>query len=66
MQERLDHVLAAALLLAEVAHAHGDRGGSLPFDDRIQRYHPLAPVSLGRPAGAFSEAPARLVEPNDP
>ena len=64
--ERLDHALGAALLLADVAAAHGDRVGFLLFDDRIGRYLPPTRVSLPRLADAFGDAQARLVEPNYP
>jgi uncharacterized protein (DUF58 family) len=35
---KLDHAVNAALLLAWVAHRHGDRVGMITFSDRVHRY----------------------------
>jgi len=36
--DKLDHAVNAALMLAWVAQAHGDRVGLLTFDDRVNTY----------------------------
>lgn len=65
-QDRLDHALTAALLLAHVAAAQGDRVGVLLFADRVQQFLPPRRVTPSRIADALSEARARMVEPNYP
>lgn len=65
-RERLDHALAAALLLTEVATSQGDRVGALVFADRVQRYVPPARRQRSRLADAFAEAETRVVEPDYP
>ncbi len=65
-QDRLDHALTAALLLAHVAAAQGDRVGALLFADRVQQFLPPRRVAPSRIADALSGARARMVEPNYP
>ncbi len=63
---RIDHALSAALLLADVASAHGDRVGLLVFADRVEQYLPPSQVTLSRLADALGSVQARMVEPNYP
>lgn len=65
-RERLDHALAAALLLAERARSYGDRVGLLVFDEEVRRVMPAAPVKLAALADALAGVESRLVEPNYP
>jgi uncharacterized protein (DUF58 family) len=65
-RERIDHALAAALLLADVAAAHGDRVGLLVFADRVERFLPPARVSIAQLADTLAGVQPRLVEPNYP
>jgi uncharacterized protein (DUF58 family) len=65
-RERIDHALAAALLLADVASAHGDRVGLLVFSDRIEKYIPPARLPLSRIADELGSVEPRLVESNYP
>ncbi|MBA2572083.1 MAG: DUF58 domain-containing protein [Gemmatimonadetes bacterium] len=65
-RERLDHALAAALLLADVAGKHGDRVGAFVFADRVQRFLPPARTPLARLADALGGTEARPVEPDYP
>ena len=65
-RERLDHALAAALLLADTAAAQGDRVGIFVFADRIEHFLPPARASLPRLADVLGRVEARLREPNYP
>lgn len=65
-RERIDHALAAALLLADVAGANGDHVGLFVFADRVEQYLPPSRVSLPRLADALGAVQAKLVEPNYP
>lgn len=65
-RERLDHALAAALLLADVAKLGGDRVGVFVFAERIQQFLPPARLPLDRIATALAHVEARLVEPDYP
>ncbi|HEX7091758.1 MAG TPA: DUF58 domain-containing protein [Longimicrobiales bacterium] len=65
-RERIDHALSAALLLADVAAAHGDRVGILAFADRIDAFLPPTRLPLSRIADALADVHPRLVEPNYP
>ena len=63
---RLEHVLASALVLADVAAAGDDRVGVIAFDDRIRAW---VPPARGRAAvrslrDALIPLEARLVEPD--
>lgn len=63
---RIDHALAAALLLADVAAMHGDRVGVLVFADRVLDYLPPSRAPLARIAAALNDVQPRLVEPDYP
>ncbi len=63
---RLDHALSAALLLADVAAAHGDRVGMFAFADTVQRFLPPSRVSLAGLANALAGVAARPVESSYP
>ncbi|HEX6937951.1 MAG TPA: DUF58 domain-containing protein [Longimicrobiales bacterium] len=65
-RERLDHALAAALLLADVAAAYGDRVGFLVFGGRVEQYRAPSRLPISRLAEAFGRVRARLVESNYP
>ena len=65
-RERLDHALAAALLVAERARSYGDRVGVLVFDDEVRRLLPARKVAMGDLAETFASVRSRLVEPNYP
>ncbi|HEX7118622.1 MAG TPA: DUF58 domain-containing protein [Longimicrobiales bacterium] len=65
-RERIDHALSAALLLADVAAAHGDRVGFLAFADRVEQYRAPARTPIAQLAEAFGRIRARLVESNYP
>ena len=65
-QSRFEHVLAAALTLADVAASGGDRVGLMVFDDEVRSF--VSPIR-GRAAlppirDALIPARARLVEPD--
>ena len=65
-RDRLDHAMTAALLLADVAVAHGDRVGLLLFADRVQQFLPPRRASTLRIADALGLVQGRMVEPNYP
>jgi uncharacterized protein (DUF58 family) len=65
-RERLDHALAAALVVADVARAFGDAVGVLLFADRVQAFLPPARHSLARVADVLASVEARRVEPDYP
>jgi uncharacterized protein (DUF58 family) len=65
-RERLDHALAAALVLADAASVHGDLVGALLFADRIQAFVPPARMPLARLADALGQVQALPVEPDYP
>jgi uncharacterized protein (DUF58 family) len=65
-RERLDHALAAALVLADAALVQGDTVGAMIFADRVQLYLPPARVRLDGLAEAFASAETRAVEPDYP
>lgn len=65
-RERLDHALSAALLLAEVAMAQGDRVGAMVFADRIQSFVPPARDQRSLLADTLARAETRIVEPDYP
>lgn len=65
-QPRLDHALAAALLLAEVARSQGDRVGLLSFAGRVQHFIPPGRSLAGRFADALSDVESKLEEPDYP
>lgn len=65
-RERLDHALAAALLLVERARSFGDRVGLLVFDREVRLVVPAGPVKLATLADALAGVESRLVEPNYP
>jgi uncharacterized protein (DUF58 family) len=63
---RFEHVLASALVLADVAASGGDRVGLMVFDDEVRAF---VPAIRGRAAlppirDALIPATARLVEPD--
>jgi uncharacterized protein (DUF58 family) len=62
---KLDHALAAALALARVAAARGDRVTLLAFSDRVERLVRLRGGARGvaRAYGALFDVEARLAEP---
>jgi uncharacterized protein (DUF58 family) len=64
--ERLDHALTAALMLADVASAHGDRVGILGFADTVQQFLPPRKVPLSRVADSLAQVRPRAIEPNYP
>lgn len=65
-RERLDHALAAALVLADAAAVHGDSVGVLLFADRVQAFVPPARLPLSRIADVLAGVDARRVEPDYP
>lgn len=65
-RERLDHALAAALLVVERARSYGDRVGLLVFDEEVRLVVPAGPVKLATLADALAGVESRLVEPNYP
>jgi uncharacterized protein (DUF58 family) len=65
-RERLDHSLAAALVLADAAAVHGDGVGVLLFADTVQAYLPPARHPLSRIADVLAKAETRRVEPDYP
>lgn len=65
-RERLDHALAAALVLAERARALGDRLGLIVFDDRVRTIMPAGRVRLSTLADVLAGIESSLVEPNYP
>lgn len=62
---KLDHALAAALALARVAAARGDRVTIVAFSDRIERLVRMRGAARGvaRAYGALFDVQARLAEP---
>ena len=65
-RERLDHSLAAALVLADAAAVHGDGVGVLLFADTVQAYLPPARHPLSRIADVLATVETRRVEPDYP
>lgn len=65
-RERLDHSLAAALVLADAAAVHGDGIGVLLFADTVQAYLPPARHRLARIADVLATVETRRVEPDYP
>ncbi|MBR9989234.1 MAG: DUF58 domain-containing protein [Gemmatimonadetes bacterium] len=65
-RERLDHSLAAALVLADAAAVHGDGVGVLLFADTVQAYLPPARYPLARIADVLATVETRRVEPDYP
>jgi uncharacterized protein (DUF58 family) len=65
-RERLDHALAAALVLADVARVYGDAVGVLLFADRVQSFLPPGRHPLRRIADVLATVEARRVEPDYP
>jgi uncharacterized protein (DUF58 family) len=65
-RERLDHALAAALVLADTASLRGDATGVLLFADRVQAFLPPARNPLSRIADTLAAVDARRVEPDYP
>jgi uncharacterized protein (DUF58 family) len=65
-RERIDHALSAALLLADVATAHGDRVGLLVFADRVQQFLPPRRAPLSLYSDALAAVEPRMVESNYP
>ena len=65
-RERLDHSLAAALVLADAAAVHGDGVGVLLFADSVQAYLPPARHALSRVADVLAKVETRRVEPDYP
>lgn len=63
---RLEHVLSAALLLADVAATSGDRVGLIAFDDRIRAFVPpqRGTAALRTLRTAVSTLDATLTEPD--
>jgi len=64
--DKLDHAVNAALMLAWVAQAHGDRVGLMTFDDRVSRF--LKPergsAQLRRMGEALYSIRSQYVEPD--
>lgn len=65
-RERLDHSLAAALVLADAASVHGDGVGVLLFADTVQAWLPPARHPLSRIADVLATVETRRVEPDYP
>jgi len=65
-RDRLDHALAAALVLADAAARQGDAVGVLLFADGVQAYLPPARTSLARIAEILGSVEARIAEPDYP
>lgn len=65
-RERLDHAMSAALLLADVAGAHGDRVGFFAFADEVLSFLPPRRLAVDRLADAMARVEPRVVEPNYP
>jgi len=65
-RERLDHALAAALVLADAAAVHGDSVGVLLFADTIQAFLPPGRHPLSRIADVLASVQSRRVEPDYP
>jgi uncharacterized protein (DUF58 family) len=65
-RERLDHALSSALLLADVAIAHGDRVGLLVFADTVQQFLPPRRQTLAGIADALASVRGRMAESNYP
>jgi uncharacterized protein (DUF58 family) len=63
---RLDHGLAAAVVLAEVARAWQDHVGVLAFSDRIEAWLPPGRHAPGRIPSLLAPLAARSVEPDYP
>jgi uncharacterized protein (DUF58 family) len=62
-RSKLDHALAAALALARIAVARGDRVGIVAFADRVFRVVRVRSRGVSRAYGALYDVEARLVEP---
>jgi uncharacterized protein (DUF58 family) len=65
-RERLDHSLAAALLLADAASTQGDAVGLLVFADTVQSFIPPTRAPLARVAEALANVRAVRLEPDYP
>ena len=65
-RERLDHALAAALVLADAAATRGDAVGVLLFADHVQAFLPPARNPLTQIAATLAQVEARMVEPDYP
>ena len=65
-RERLDHALAAALVLADAASVHGDSVGVFLFADTVQAFLPPGRHSLSRVADTLAAVRSRRVEPDYP
>lgn len=65
-RERLDHALAAALVLADGASVHGDSVGVLLFADTVQSFLAPARHTLARIADLLVTVDARRLEPDYP
>lgn len=64
--ERLDHAMATALQLAEVARLQGDRVGLFAFADDVLDYLPPQRAPMSLLAEAMARVEPRMVEPNYP
>jgi uncharacterized protein (DUF58 family) len=65
-RSRLDHALAAALLLADAARGHGDQVGLLLFADTVQRWVPPGGHTLSAVADHLARVEGRPAEPDYP
>ncbi len=65
-RERLDHALAAALVLADAASVHGDSVGVLLFADAVQAFLPPGRYPLSRIADVLASVRSRRLEPDYP
>jgi len=65
-RERLDHALAASLVLAQRARDFGDRVGVLVFDREVRLVQPAERVRVGRLADLLAGVRSRAEEPNYP
>lgn len=64
--DKLDHAVNAALMLAWVAQAHGDRVGLMTFDDRVKTFlkPERGPAQIRRINEALYSVRAEYVEPD--
>src|SRR5437762_10077865 len=64
--DKLDHAVNAALMLAWVAQAYGDRVGLMTFDDRVSGFikPERGPIQLRRITEALYAVKAEYVEPD--
>lgn len=63
---RLDHALAAALVLADAAAVHGDAVGCMVFADTVQAFLPPGRHTISALADTFAQVQTRRVEPDYP